>query len=117
MKGFPIVRRHHLDGIPRTPVKKCTVRTFGNAFLATNTKIRIDFNAPEWRMIFVGNPKHASFDGTILDARRGTSTTSATIGSDRKDAWLLLSSRFSVALRHGPMFVYDVVQIIPPPDQ
>jgi len=95
---FPVVGRHHFDCVPRAAVKECAIWSFADAFLTANAEIGIYFDAPEWRMIFVGNPEHACFDRTIFDARRRTCAAGATVGSDRKYSWSLLARRFAVAL-------------------
>ena len=109
MHSFPVVGRHHFDCIPRAAIEKSAVRSFADALLAADAKIWIDFDAAERWMVLVGYPEHACFDGTILDARRRTSTTSAAVSSDGKYAWLLFASCFAVAYRHGPLFFDDVV--------
>ena len=114
MHGFPVVGRHHLDGVPGAAVEKRAVRSLADTLLAADTKIRVDFDASKWWMILVGYPEHARFDGTILDARRRAGATGAAIGSDRKYSWPLLASRLPVTLRHGQVFVYDVVQLVVP---
>jgi hypothetical protein len=96
--GFPIVGWHHFDCIPGAAIKKRAIGTFAYAFLATDAEIGINFNAPEWRMIFVGYPEHARFDGTILDASRRTGTSGATVRRYRQYSWPLLAGRFAVAL-------------------
>ena len=56
MYGFPVVGRNHLDRVPRTAIEKCPVRTFARALLAADAEIRIYFDSPERRMVFIGNP-------------------------------------------------------------
>lgn len=107
---FPVVGRHHLDRIPGTAIEKRAIGTLADALLATNAKVRINFDAAERWMIFVGNPEHAGFDGTILDAGRGAGATGAAVGCNRKYARPLLTRRLAVALGHWKIFVYDVVQ-------
>ena len=68
MHGFPIIGRNHFDCIPRTAVEEGAVRAFAGALLATNAKVRIDFDTPEGWMIFVRNPEHAGFDRAVFDA-------------------------------------------------
>ena len=109
MHGFPVVGRHHLDRIPRTAIEKRAVRTFARALLTTDAEIRIDFDSSEWRMVFIRHPEHAGFDRTVLDTCRRTGATGAAVGGNRQDARPLFSSGFSVALRHWPVLVYDVV--------
>jgi len=70
MHRFPIVGRHHFNRIPGAAVEKSAIRSFANAFLATNAEIGIDFDAAKRRVIFVRHPEHARFDRAILDARR-----------------------------------------------
>jgi len=108
MHGLPIIGRNHFDGIPGTAVEEGAVRAFAGALLATNAKIRIDFNAAEGWMIFVGHPEHAGFDWAVLDARGRAGATGATVGGDGEDARPLLSSGFAVAFRHGPILFYDI---------
>src|SRR5437764_8302149 len=88
---FPILGRNHLNRIPRTAVEKRSVRTFARAFLTTDAEIRIDFDATEGRMIFIGNPEHASFDRAVFNTCRGAGTAGATIRSNRQDARFLLA--------------------------
>ncbi len=109
MHSFPVVSRHHFDCIPRAAIKKCAIRSFTDAFLATDAEIRIYFDAAERGMILVGYPEHARFDRTILYARRRTCATSAAVSSDGQYARLFLSGCFAVAFRHGPLFFDDVV--------
>lgn len=59
---------NHGDGIPGAAVEEAAVRAFAQAFLATNTKNRIDRDAAEGRAVFVRNPEHAVFHWTILHA-------------------------------------------------
>ena len=110
MHGFPIIRRHHFDCIPGTAIQKGAVWSLADAFLTADAEIRINFDASEWRMIFVGDPEHAGFNGTVLDASRRSRATRAAVGCDRKDSWSLFARRLAVALRHGPMFFYDIEQ-------
>ena len=65
--SLPIVRRHHLYRIPRTTIKKRAVRALAGALLATDAKVRIDFDSSKRRMIFIGYPEHACFNRAILD--------------------------------------------------
>jgi len=107
--SFPIVGRHHFNRVPGTAIKKCAIRSFADAFLAADAEIRIHFDAPEWRMIFVWYPEHAGFDWTVFDTCRRACATSTTIRRDSKNARLLLTCGFAVAYRHGPLFFYDIV--------
>ena len=97
MHGFPIIGRNHFDRIPRTAVEEGAVRAFARALLATNTQIRIDFDAAKGGMIFVGYPEHAGFDGAVFDARRRAGATGATVSGDGEDARPLLACGFAVA--------------------
>lgn len=109
MHCFPIVRGHHLDRIPGTTIKESAIRAFADTFLATDTEIWIDFDAPEWRMVLVGYPEHARFNRAVLDAGRRTGAARAAVSRYSKYARFLLASCFAVAYRHGPMFFNDVV--------
>src|SRR6185369_13226662 len=109
MHAFPVIGRDHLDRVPRTAIEKRPIRTFARTLLTPDAQVRIDFDAPERRMIFVRHPEHACFNRTVLDTRRGSGAASATIGRDRKYARALLAGGLSVAFRHRPVFVYDVV--------
>ena len=97
MHGFPIIGRNHFDRIPRAAVEEGAVWAFARALLATNAKVRIDFDAAEGWMIFVGYPKHAGFDRAVLDARGRAGATGATVGGDGEDARPFLASGFAVA--------------------
>jgi hypothetical protein len=110
VKGFPILSGHHLNCVPGTAVEKRTIWTFAYALLAANAKIGINFNAAKRRVILVGYPEHARFDGAIFNARGGARAASATIGRNRQDARLLFASGLAIALRHRPVFFYNVVQ-------
>ena len=68
MHSFPVVSWNHLNRVPGATVKKGPIWTLTNAFLAAYTQVWIYFDTPERRMVFVGHPEHASFDGTVLDA-------------------------------------------------
>lgn len=109
--GFPVVRWHHLNRVPGTAIKKRAIRAFADTFLATNAEIWIDFDAAEGGMVLVGYPEHARFNWAILDAGGRAGAARAAVSRDSKYARLLLTSRFAVAFRHGPMFFYDVVHI------
>src|SRR5215216_4598276 len=98
MHCFPIVRRYHLDRVPRTAIEKRPIRTFAGALLATDAQVRIDFDAPKRRMIFIRHPEHARFNRTVLDTCRRPGAACATIGGDRKYARSLLARGLSVAL-------------------
>ena len=67
---LPIFSWNHFDCIPRTAIQECAIGAFADALLTADAQIGIDFDATEGRMIFVGYPKHARFDGTVLNARR-----------------------------------------------
>ena len=111
MHRLPIIGGDHFDRVPGTAVKKCAIRSFADALLAPDAEIRVYFNASEWRMIFVGHPEHARFDGAVLNAGRRPGATGATVGSDGKYSGTLLARRFAVAFRHGPMFFDDVEHV------
>lgn len=98
MYRFPIVGWHHFDRIPGAAVEEGAVRAFADALLAADAEIRIYFDASEWRMIFVGHPEHASFNRTILDARRRARATGATVSGDCKYSRPLLAGRLAVSL-------------------
>src|SRR4029079_13785788 len=70
MHSFPIVGRDHFNRVPGTAIEERTIRPFADTFLAANTEIGIDFDAPKRRMILVRNPKHTGFDRAIIDAGR-----------------------------------------------
>src|SRR6185295_18283789 len=106
--GFPVIRGNHLDRIPGTPIEKRPIRAFTRALLATNAKIRIDFDSSKRRMVFIRHPEHAGFNRAILDTGRRSGATGTTISGDREYARPLLACRLSVALRHRPVFLYDV---------
>ena len=108
MHRFPIIRGNHLDRIPGAAIQECPIRTFAGAFLAANAEIRVNFDAPERRVIFVRNPKHASFNRAILGARRRARAPGAAIGRDGQDARPFLARGFAVADGHGPVLLYDV---------
>ncbi len=108
MHRFPIVGGYHFDRVPRTAIEKRPVRAFGGALLAANTKVRIYFDSTKRWMVLVRHPEHAGFNRTILDARRRSGAASAAISGDCQYARPLLTSRLSVALRHRPVFIYDV---------
>ena len=114
MKRFPVVSRNHLNCIPRAAIEERAVGPFAGALLAPNTEIWIDFNAAEWRMILIGDPEHAGFNRTVLDACRRARAAGATVSCNGQNARPLFACCLAVALRHGPVLVYDVVQIIVP---
>ncbi len=96
--GFPIIGGDHLNGVPRAAIQKSAVRALADAFLAADAEVRIDLDAPEWRVIFVGHPEHTRFNWTILDAGRRTGTPGAAVGSYRKDARSLLACCLAITL-------------------
>ena len=70
MQSFPIFSGHHLDRVPGATIKESSIWTFAGAFLAPNTKIRINFDAAEGGMIFIRYPEHAGINGTVFDTGR-----------------------------------------------
>ena len=108
MYRFPIISWHHLDRVPRATIEKRAVRTLAGALLTADAEIWIDFDSSERRMVFVGHPEHAGFNRTILDTRRRSGATRAAIGGDCEYAGPLLACRLSIALRHGPVLVYNI---------
>ena len=112
MHGFPIIRRNHFDRIPRAAVEEGAVRAFAGALLTTNAEIRIDFDTAKGRMIFVGHPEHAGFDGAVFDAGGGAGAAGATVSGDGEDAGPFLARGFAVAFRHGPMLFYDIEHVL-----
>ena len=108
MQSFPVVSRYHFDSIPRTTIQESTVRSFARALLTTNAQVRVDFDASKWWVILIWHPKHTRFDRTVLDACRGTGTSSAAVGSDSENARAFLARGLTVAFGHWPMFIYDV---------
>lgn len=97
MECFPVISRHHLNRIPGAAVEKRAVGTFTSAFLAANTEIWIDFNAAEGRMVLVRNPKHAGFDGTILNTRRRARAPGTTVGGNCQNTRSLFTRCLAVA--------------------
>ena len=108
MHRFPIVGRNHFDRVPRTAIKKRAVRTFAGALLTADTEVRIYFDSTKRWVVFIRDPEHTGFDRAILDTRRRSGATSAAVRGDRQYARPLLARCFSVALRHRPVFVYDI---------
>src|SRR5215212_7127730 len=106
--SLPIISGHHLDRVPRTTIEKRAVRSFAGALLTTNTEIWIDFDSSKRRMVVVRHPEHTGLNRTILDTCRRSGAAGAAIRCDCKYPRALLASSLSVALRHRPMFVYDV---------
>jgi hypothetical protein len=70
MQSFPVVGRDHLDRVPGAAIEKCPVRAFAGALLAADAQIRIYFDSPKRRMVFIRHPEHACFDRAILDTCR-----------------------------------------------
>jgi hypothetical protein len=97
MYRFPVIGGYHFDRIPGTAVKECSIRSLTDALLATNAKIWVYFDAPEWRMIFIRNPEHAGFDRTVFDASRRSRATGTTVGRDREYSWPLLAGCLAIA--------------------
>jgi hypothetical protein len=95
--SFPVIGRYHFNCIPGAAIEKRAVWSFANALLTANAEIWIDFDASERRMIFVGYPEHAGFDGTVFDARRGSGATGAAVSRDRKYSGPFLACRLAVA--------------------
>ncbi|HZE69060.1 MAG TPA: hypothetical protein VE135_05990 [Pyrinomonadaceae bacterium] len=109
MQRFPVVCRHHLNGVPWTSVEEGAVRTFSGAFLTTYAEVWVDLDPPEWRVIFVGHPEHAGFDWTVFYTGRRACAAGAAISGNCQYARPFLPSCFTVADRHWPMFFNDVV--------
>jgi hypothetical protein len=76
--------------------------------LTSNAEVRVYFDSTEGRMVFIRHPEHASFNRTIFDTCRRARAARATVSRNCEYARPLLSRRLSVALRHRPMFLYDV---------
>jgi hypothetical protein len=109
MHRFPVVSWHHLNCVPGTAIEESSVRAFADALLATDAEVGIDFDPAEGRVIFIRNPEHTRFNRTVFDTGGRTGATGTTVGCDGKYARPLLTSCLTIALRHGPMFVYDVI--------
>src|SRR5579862_269514 len=73
----------HGDCVPRTTIKKRSIRPLAGAFLATDAENRIHLNPPEWRMVFIGNPEHAVFNRAVFDTSRRPGASRATFRDDR----------------------------------
>ena len=108
MERFPVIGGHHFNRVPGTAVEKCAVGTFAGALLAADAEVRIYFDTSKRRMVLIRYPEHTGFDRTILDTRGRSGATRAAVGGDRQYAWPLLARGFSVALRHRPVFVYNI---------
>ncbi len=65
-----LLDRDHLDGGPGAAVEERAVRTVACTLLAANAQVRVNFDPSERRIVLVGNPVHAVFDGAIGYARR-----------------------------------------------
>ena len=103
---FHFRRFHHDDGIPGAAVEETAVGAFAEALLTTDAKNGINLNAAEGRIILVGDPEHAVFDGAILDAGGRASAAGAALGDDREFFGFLLAGS-SNALR--ARFVLELV--------
>ena len=79
---FHCGRIHHDDGVPGAAIEEATVRALAKALLAAYAENRIDLNASEWRMVLVGNPKHAIFDRAVFNAGGRAGATGAAFGDD-----------------------------------
>ena len=82
----------HGDGVPGAAIEETAFGAFADAFLAADTEDRIDLDAAEGWMVFVGDPEHAVFDGAIFHAGRRAGTASAALGDDRQLLWFLLAN-------------------------
>jgi len=83
----------HGDGIPGATVEEAAVGAFADALLASDAKDGVDLNTSEGRIIVVGDPEHAVFYRTILDAGGRTCTSSAALGDDREFFGFLFARR------------------------
>ena len=98
---------HHDDGVPRTPVEEAAIGAFAEALFATDAEDGIDLDAAKGRMVFVRDPEHAVFDGTVFDARGRASAAGAAFGDDSKFFRFLLpgggpSSEVRASVRRVP---------------
>src|SRR5215470_11347918 len=84
---------HHDDGVPGAAVQEAAVRALAETLLATDAKDRINLNAAEGRVVFVGNPEHAIFDGAVFDASGRAGAAGAAFGDDCKFFGLFLARR------------------------
>ena len=112
MHCFPIVGRDHFNRIPGTSIEEGAVWPLTCTLLTSDTEIRVDFDAAEGWMIFVGHPKHAGFNRTILDARRRARASGAAIGGDGQYARTLFARGFTIPNRHRPMLVYNIEHFV-----
>jgi len=79
---FHLLGRNHLNGVPRAPIQKTSIRAFAGALLAANTELRINFDTSEGRVVFILHPIHAVRDGAIRNAGRRTGAPGAALGDD-----------------------------------
>jgi hypothetical protein len=97
VNGFPIISGDHLNCVPGAAIQKCAVWSLADAFLAADAEIWINFDASEGRVIFVGDPEHAGFDGAILDASRRSRAPRAAVGCNRKYSRSFLARGLAIA--------------------
>src|SRR5690242_11640006 len=91
--GFDGFNGHHFDGVPGAAIEKRAVGTFAGALLAADAEKRIDFDAPERRMIYVGNPIHAVGHRAVGHASGRTRAAGAALGDDGQFLGTLLARR------------------------
>jgi ketosteroid isomerase-like protein len=71
----------HDNCIPWAAIEESALRAFTDALFAADTEYGIDFDAAEWRMVRVFDPKHAVFDGAVFHAGGRTSATGAALSN------------------------------------
>ena len=60
----------HLDGVPRAAIQEGAIGAFASALLAADAGLGVNLDAAKRRVIFVGDPIHAIFDGAVGHAGR-----------------------------------------------
>ena len=90
---FHFNRIDHGDGVPGAAVEEAAVGAFAQALLASDAENRIDCDAAERRIVFVGHPEHAVFDRAVLHAGRRAGASGAALGDHSKLFGLLLARR------------------------
>jgi hypothetical protein len=96
VQRFPIIGGNHLDGVPGATIEKSAIGTLAGTLLAANAKIRINLDTTKGRVIFIGQPKHASFDWTVFDAGGGTRTARAAISGYSQNTRPLFPRSFTI---------------------
>src|SRR5216684_716677 len=84
---------HHDDGVPGAAIEEAAVGAFAEALLAADALERVNLDAAERRIVFVGHPEHAIFHRAVLHAGWRPGAAGAALGNHGQFFRLFLARR------------------------